>query len=73
MCIPGTGYVGVGTVKEEAQQVRDFTVEIGGKAVPILEAPLKAPRMDENAGDPELSEYLVRVEWIKTFPKEVAI
>jgi hypothetical protein len=73
-CIPVTGYVGVGTVTEEVQRVRDFTVEIDGEMIPILEAPhLVATRMDKNADDPELSEYLVRVEWIKTLPREEAI
>lgn len=73
VCIPGTGYVGVGTVKEEVQRVRDVTVEIDGKTVPLLDAPLMAPKMDENADDPDKSEYVVRVEWIKTLPKDKAI
>ena len=73
VCIPGTGYVGVGIVKEGVLPVRDFTVEIDGKILPILDAPLTAPKMYDNAEDPELSEYLVRVEWIKTLPREKAI
>jgi hypothetical protein len=73
VCIPGNGYVGVGAVKEESQRVRDFTVELDGKTVPILEAPLVAPEMDMNADNPERSEYLVSVEWIKTLTREKAI
>lgn len=73
VCIPGTGYVGVGIVKEEVLPVRDFTVEINGKTIPILDAPPMAPKMYDNADDPKLSEYLVRVEWIKTLPREEAI
>jgi len=34
---------------------------------------LEAPSMDENADNLELSEYLVRVEWIMTLPVEQAI
>lgn len=72
-CIPKTGYVGVGLVTETAQRVRDFKVEVDGKVLPILEAPLVASKMDKGADNPEKSEYLVRVEWIKTLPREEAI
>ena len=41
--------------------------------VPILSAPLQAPDMGEHAGEPEKTEYLVRVRWQKTVPKEQAI
>lgn len=72
--IPGAGYVGVGEVTEKAQRVRDFTVQVDGKNLPILEAPdLKAPHMDDNADDPEKSEYLVRIEWARKRPREEAI
>lgn len=67
--IPKTGYVGVGNVTAPAVPVRDFVVEVDGHPRPILEAPLKAPHMDENADDPETSEYVVRVDWIKTLPE----
>ena len=72
-CIPGTGYVGVGTVTEPIQRVRDFTVEVDGAQVPILDAPLQATDTAENADDPELSEYLVRIAWDKTLPRERAV
>ncbi len=70
--IPGTGYVGVGTVKESAVPVKDFKVALDGKEIPILDAPLVAPSMSENADDPDLSEYLVRVEWLKAVPRNEA-
>ena len=70
--IPGTGYVGVGTVKESAVTVKDFKVALDGKESPILDAPLVAPSMSENADDPDLSEYLVRVDWIKAVPRSEA-
>ena len=72
VCIPGTGYVGVGMVKETAQRVKDFMVEFKGKSKPILQVPLKA-NLGKRANDPEKSEYVVRVQWIKTLPKEKAI
>ncbi len=40
------------------------------KEVSILNAPLSAPGMDENADNLDLCEYLVRVEWIKAVPKD---
>ena len=67
--IPKNGYVGVGTVKEEVVPVNNFRVTVEGEEMPILEAPsLRATNMGQGADDPEQSEYLVRVEWIKTFP-----
>ena len=71
--IPEEGYVGVGIVEEEAVPVKEFTVSVDGATRPILEAPLKAPSMGENADDPEKSEYLVRVNWINTRSREDAI
>jgi hypothetical protein len=71
--LPGKGYVGVGKVVEPVRAVKDFAVEIGGNAVPILGVSLQAEGMGEESDDPELSEYLVRVEWEKALPKEQAI
>jgi hypothetical protein len=72
-CAPGKGYIGVGVVKGTAQPVRDFTVTVGDRRVPILEAPLSASRMEENAENLEKSEYAVPVEWIRTQPLDQAI
>jgi hypothetical protein len=71
--IPGSGYVGVGTVTAEAVRVSDFSVEVDGASVNILNAPgLKATNMGWEAEDPEQSEYLVRVDWIDVQPREDA-
>ena len=70
--IPKTGYVGIGTVKESAVPVKDFNVETPDGEIPILQAPLKATKMGEYAENADLSEYLVRVEWIKAVPKTEA-
>lgn len=69
VAIPGTGYVGVGEVTAPAVGVSDFRVEIDGQPTPILNAPLEAINMGEDAEDPELSEYLARVRWIDTRPR----
>lgn len=62
----------VGIVKEEAIPVREFCVFVNGREMPVLEAPLVTKRMGENADDAELSEYLVRVEWLKDVEKSEA-
>lgn len=72
VCIPGTGYVGVGDVKDTAKPVKDFNVTVKGKKVPILKAPLSAPEMDWNSNNLKNSEYLVRVEWTKAEPRDKA-
>lgn len=72
-CIPGTGYVGVGTVEEPARLVTDFTVALDGQAQVLLKAPLVAPAMAETANDPELAERVVRVRWLKALPRDQAI
>lgn len=70
--IPKTGYVGVGVVKDGAMPVKDFKVNIDDQDISILDAPLQALKMNQNSADIDLSEYLVRVEWLKTVPKAEA-
>jgi Endonuclease NucS len=70
--IPKTGYVGVGIVKDPAVSVKEFNVIVDGQELPILKAPIEALSLNENADDPDLCEYLVRVEWIKTVSKTQA-
>ena len=71
--IPKTGYVGVGRVVAPAVPVDDFTVVVDGRSVPILDAPLAAADMGADAGDPQLSEYVARVQWIDTRPRGRAV
>ncbi len=56
------GFVGVGMIKTEARMIRD--VMIGGR--PLLSLPLRCRNMGENCTDPELSEHVCLVRWIKT-------
>ncbi len=70
--IPGRGFVGVGEVLEEVVPVNKFTIDLNGKDVPILKAPLETRDMGKDADDPELSEHLVRVKWIKAVDREEA-
>ena len=70
--IPGTGYVGVGRVLEKSVPVSEFLVDDNhGKSVPITNLPLAIAK--SGSDDPEKTEHLVRVEWIKTIPVSEAI
>lgn len=66
----GRGYVGYGEVVGEAVPIADFVVEEEGKA--LLDLPLQAPNADENRDLPDMCEWAVAVNWIKTFPREEA-
>jgi hypothetical protein len=70
--IPGTGYVGVGIVTETAQPVTEFMVDVNGERQTLLDVPLKASSLAEYT-QPDNMEYAVRVDWIKTLPREQAI
>ena len=73
VCIPKVGYVGVGIIRESVVPVKNFKVELDGQEVPILDVPLSAKNVRENADNLDLSEYLVKVDWIKTLPANKAI
>ena len=66
----GRGYVGLGKVTKPAVMVQDFIVDRLGKK--LLEAPLRQPKLSEFAGDTELSEWAVGVDWQKTFSRDDA-
>ena len=70
--IPKMGYIGVGIVKGTSVPVKDFVVSVDGKEIPILDAPLAAANMGHDRDDLENCEYLVRVDWTKTVPREQA-
>jgi hypothetical protein len=70
----GTGYVGVGIVEAAAVPVKDFMVKNDkGEQIPILQAGTVSQDMGDNADNPDLSEYLVRVKWLKTVPLTQAV
>lgn len=71
--VPQRGYVGVGVVDGTAQRINDFEVDVEGEMRRILDAPLEAPNMARYADDPERSEYLVPVRWVKTVPVDQAV
>lgn len=66
----GRGYVGFGKVTKPAVMVQDFIVDRTGSK--LLEAQLRQPKLSEFAGDPDMSEWAVGVEWQKTFTRDNA-
>lgn len=71
--IPQKGYVGVGRVLEAVQPVMDFTVQTESGERPALEVLKHAEQYRLHAGDPDLSEYFVRVRWLGVVPATNAI
>jgi len=61
------GYVGIGKVEEKAVRVNDFRID----NKPLSHFNLKVPNIFENC-DNEKSEFLVKVNWIKTFERKNA-
>ena len=66
----GWGYVGLGKVTQKAVPIKDFVV--GQEEIPLLDMDLKAENPGANSDNPELSEWVVGVKWLNTFPKNQA-
>lgn len=71
--IPKKGYVGVGTVLESVQPVKDFKVRTDSGEQPALVALKHAEKYQLTADDPERAEYFVRVKWLDTVPENKAV
>lgn len=72
--IPGRGYVGVGRVVERRAPASEFmTRDAQGRQVPITALPLDIAEQAKARTEPELTEYLVRVQWLKTVPEGAAV
>lgn len=72
--VPRQGYVGVGTVMEAAVPVAEFVVhDSDGRNVPLLKAGIESRDMGEHADNPDFSEYVARVQWIKEVPLSDAV
>jgi hypothetical protein len=66
--LKGKGFVGIGKIKETAKMIDK--VIINGK--PLLMHDLVSKNMGDNHENPETSEYVCLVEWIKTVPRKDA-
>ena len=70
--IPKKGYVGVGTVLESVQPVKDFKVQTDSGEQPALMVLKHGEKYQLTADDPERAEYFVRVQWLDTVPENMA-
>lgn len=70
--IPKSGYVGIGKVTEKVKPIKEITFGLNGMEKKIAELELKAANMLHDSDDLEKCEYIVKVEWTKTVPKEDA-
>ncbi len=66
----GVGYVGYGEVTRPSVRIAEFLPE--GEDRSLLELPLKAPNAQQNADNPDLSEWVVGVKWFKAVDREQA-
>ena len=66
--LKGRGYVGIGKILEPARPIRG--VKINSRQ--ILDLDLKCSKIGENSDNPDKSEYVALVEWIKTVSRENA-
>jgi len=66
----GRGYVGLGIVKEAAVPAADFKIEDGRL---LTEVTLHGPQVLATKDDPERTEYMVAVDWLKTVPLDDAV
>ena len=62
------GFVGIGKIQTRAKMIRE--VIIHGK--PLLSLSTVADQMDANCNNPERSEYVCKVKWIKKYSREKA-
>jgi hypothetical protein len=70
--LPGKGYVGVGFVTGPVTPAVEWNVETPDGPRLLLDLPLQGTDMARNADDPDLREYIVPVNWLKTLPREEA-
>lgn len=73
VCIPKTGYVGVGQVLGEAKRFVDAKVQVGGDERLLAEMPLVGDyRHPGDDVDDDNAEWVVPVEWTHTVPRSQA-
>ncbi len=71
--IPGTGYVGVGTVTQPMQPVKDFRVTTERGELPALDVLPNADQLRRTADDPDKAEHFVGVRWLDTVDEANAL
>lgn len=71
--VPGQGYVGVGIVAGPVVKVDEFEINDNGSLRLLTEDDVIGKRVFRHRDDDEKSEYLVKVDWIKTLDLSLAI
>jgi len=73
--VGGAGYVGVGRVTGEMMRAGDALVDIDGKQLHLINQPGISTTFREQAKveDPDLTEYVVPVEWISCVDSKDAV
>ncbi|MCH8839701.1 MAG: DUF91 domain-containing protein [Planctomycetes bacterium] len=66
----GRGYVGFGEVASKAIPIKDYVPKDHER--PLLELDLRAPNPGKNVEDLEMCDWVVPINWIKTFSREEA-
>jgi hypothetical protein len=69
-CIPKVGYVGVGTVLEEAKRFDETTVLRDGKKTALNALSLKGTYHREGDTNDDIAEWAVPIEWTHAVPRE---
>lgn len=64
----GEGYLGYATVTSSKVLASEFRTDAG----PLFEQPLDAPAIKTRSSDPADAEYLVAVDWHRTFDRTEA-
>lgn len=72
-CIPGRGYVGVGTVLNQAQRFDEATVIQDGREARLAALPLVGGYLHGGDEDDDVAEWAVAVEWLHAVPRDEAV
>lgn len=70
--IPKSGYVGIGEVIEEALPIKDVTFTVDNEKIKMRDLNLRATNMFHDEENLDKCEYIVKVKWLKTIPKQEA-
>lgn len=74
VCVPKSGYVGIGTVTGPVARFSDAVVTVDGRPAQLADLPLAGSYQHDEGGDTdETAEYVVPVEWEATVPVERAV
>ncbi|MBE7326041.1 DUF91 domain-containing protein [Nocardioides sp. Y6] len=72
-CIPGSGYVGVGTVTGTATRFDQLKIDTGDGPIFLASLPLLGNYTRPGDEDDEIAEWAVPIEWTHTVPKAKAV